>query len=55
VRVMFMSGHTDKVLTRDGVLEPDVLLLTRPFAADGLFGAVHAAMTTKPTPTSFVD
>ena len=44
LRVLFMSGHT-KSLLREGVLEPDVLLLTKPFAAAGLLGAVHAAIT----------
>ena len=48
LRVLFMSGHTDKGIVRHGVLEPDVRLLAKPFAADGLLRAVHDALTAGP-------
>jgi PAS domain S-box-containing protein len=48
IRVLFMSGHTDKGIVRHGVLEPDVRLLAKPFAADGLLRAVHDALTAGP-------
>jgi PAS domain S-box-containing protein len=44
LRVVFMSGHTDKGIVRDGVLEGDVRLLTKPFAPDALLGVVHASL-----------
>ena len=45
VRAMFMSGHTEKGIVREGTLEPDVPLLTKPFTSDRLLSAVHAAIT----------
>lgn len=42
LRVQFMPGHTDKGIVRGAALEADVRLLAKPFAADGLLGAVQA-------------
>jgi PAS domain S-box-containing protein len=35
-RVLYMSGYTDDALVRDGVLEPGVALLQKPFATSTL-------------------
>jgi FixJ family two-component response regulator len=40
-----MSGHTDKGIVRDGVLEPDIDFLAKPFTAEALLAAVDRALT----------
>jgi CheY-like chemotaxis protein len=45
VRVLYMSGHTDKGIVHDGVLEPDVSFLAKPFTAQSLLAAVEDLMT----------
>jgi FixJ family two-component response regulator len=44
VRVLYMSGHTDKGIVHDGVLEPDVSFLAKPFTAQALLAAVEGVM-----------
>jgi two-component system, cell cycle sensor histidine kinase and response regulator CckA len=44
VRVLYMSGHTDKGIVHDGVLEPDVSFLAKPFTAQALLAAVESVM-----------
>jgi FixJ family two-component response regulator len=39
-----MSGHTDKGIVHDGVLEPDIEFLAKPFTADALLAAVEKAL-----------
>jgi FixJ family two-component response regulator len=39
-----MSGHTDKGIVHDGVLEPDIEFLAKPFTAGALLEAVDKAM-----------
>jgi FixJ family two-component response regulator len=39
-----MSGHTDKGIVRDGVLEPDIDFLAKPFTAAALLEAVDRAI-----------
>jgi len=45
IRVLFMSGHTDKGIVRDGVLEPGIDFLAKPFTAESLLSAVSKAMS----------
>ncbi len=40
IRVLYMSGHTDKGIVHDGVLEPDIDFLAKPFTASALLAAV---------------
>jgi CheY-like chemotaxis protein len=44
-RVLYMSGHTDKGIVLDGVLEPDIEFLAKPFTAEALLAAVDKAMS----------
>jgi PAS domain S-box-containing protein len=44
IRVLYMSGHTDKGIVRDGVLEPDIDFLAKPFTAAALLEAVDRAI-----------
>ena len=44
IRVLYMSGHTDKGIVHDGVLEPDIEFLAKPFTAGALLEAVDKAM-----------
>ena len=45
IRVLYMSGHTDKGIVRDGVLEPDIEFLAKPFTAEALLAAVDKAIS----------
>jgi signal transduction histidine kinase/CheY-like chemotaxis protein len=45
IRVLYMSGHTDKGIVLDGVLEPDIQFLAKPFTAEALLAAVDKAMS----------
>ena len=45
IRVLYMSGHTDKGIVRDGVLEPDIDFLAKPFTSEALLAAVDKAMS----------
>lgn len=44
VPVIFMSGHGESALARDGVLDPGIRLLSKPFAIDDLVAIVHDAL-----------
>jgi two-component system, cell cycle sensor histidine kinase and response regulator CckA len=44
LRVLYMSGHTDKGIVRDGVLEPGIDFLSKPFTGEALLHAVAVAM-----------
>ncbi|HVP14464.1 MAG TPA: response regulator, partial [Terriglobales bacterium] len=44
IRVLFMSGYTDDVVARQGVLEPGLRLLQKPFTVETLTAAVSAAL-----------
>jgi PAS domain S-box-containing protein len=44
LRVLYMSGHTDKGIVHDGVLEPNIEFLAKPFTAEELLAAVAKAL-----------
>jgi FixJ family two-component response regulator len=39
-RVIFMSGYTDRIMSPDGLLDPSVVFLQKPFKADELASMV---------------
>ena len=45
LHVLYMSGHTDKGIVRNGVLEPDIDFLAKPFTSEALLAAVDKAMS----------
>jgi CheY-like chemotaxis protein len=42
--VVYMSGYSHEVIAHQGVLEPDVLLVEKPFTDQALLRTVHAAL-----------
>jgi CheY-like chemotaxis protein len=44
LRVVFMSGHTDDVLVRDGASRGDIAFVQKPFTRDSLLRAVEEAL-----------
>jgi PAS domain S-box-containing protein len=44
LKVLYMSGYTDDVLARSGVLESGTLFLEKPFTALALLGRVRSAL-----------
>jgi two-component system cell cycle sensor histidine kinase/response regulator CckA len=48
VRVLFVSGHDENTIVRQGVLDPSIRYLAKPFTADGLIGAVDDVLATPP-------
>ena len=42
VNVLYMSGYTDETIVRNGVLEPGILLLEKPFTREALIGKVRS-------------
>jgi len=48
LRVVYMSGHTDKGIVHDGVLEPGIRFLGKPFTSEALLAAVDEAMKVAP-------
>ena len=50
VRVLFMSGYPDSLVTAQGVLIDNVHFLAKPFTAASLLGAVRQALDSPPTP-----
>jgi signal transduction histidine kinase/ActR/RegA family two-component response regulator len=51
LRVLHMSGHPSKGVVHDGVLDPDVHFLAKPFTAEALLGAVKTVMAEVDTGT----
>ncbi len=50
LRVLYMSGYTDDVIARQGILEPGLRLLPKPFSVELLLSAVSAALREEPRP-----
>jgi two-component system, cell cycle sensor histidine kinase and response regulator CckA len=42
--VLFMSGYADEVLSAQGVLDPDVAFLEKPFLPAALVGKVRQVL-----------
>ena len=45
VKVLFMSGYTKGTLDAQGVLEPDVSLIEKPFTETTLLAKLHEALS----------
>jgi PAS domain S-box-containing protein len=48
LRVLYMSGHTDKGIVHDGIIEQGIEFLAKPFSAEALLEAVDAALARPP-------
>jgi PAS domain S-box-containing protein len=51
IRVLYMSGYAQPILSSQGRLAPDVILLDKPFTERELLAKVNAALTPQPQPT----
>ena len=49
LRIVFMSGHTDDIVVRDGARHGDIAFVQKPFTRDSLLRAVEEALQ-KPPP-----
>jgi len=49
LRIVFMSGHTDDIVVRDGARHGDIAFVQKPFTRDSLLRAVEEALE-KPAP-----
>lgn len=47
--IVYMSGYTDDVITHQGVLEPGVKLIEKPFSGATLVAAIRAALRSRAT------
>ncbi|MGH9831021.1 MAG: response regulator, partial [Blastocatellia bacterium] len=45
LHVLYMSGYTDDVIARRGVLNPNILLLSKPFTRSVLLQKVREALS----------
>jgi len=43
-KVVFMSGYTDDALGHHGVLDPDIVLLSKPFTPESLMQHLRRAL-----------
>jgi CheY-like chemotaxis protein len=44
MRVLFVSGYTDESIVHEGILEPGIAFLQKPFTADALAGKVREVL-----------
>jgi PAS domain S-box-containing protein len=45
MKVLYVSGYTEKAIVRNGLLEPDTIFLEKPFSPEGLVRKVHEMMS----------
>jgi two-component system, cell cycle sensor histidine kinase and response regulator CckA len=50
MKVMFMSGYTQEILSQKGILDPDINLIQKPFESDFLLREVRKTLDEKLTP-----
>ena len=50
--VLYTSGYTESVLLHDGELDPDAILLPKPYSSRQLTDAVQGLLAPSPTPPS---
>jgi two-component system cell cycle sensor histidine kinase/response regulator CckA len=50
IRVLFMSGYTDNVITTGGMLEKGLAFLQKPFSPGILVNKVREVLTPAPAP-----
>ena len=50
VKVLFMSGYTKDAIGRQGVIEPGVHFLQKPFTSEALLGSIRVALDQGPAP-----
>jgi two-component SAPR family response regulator len=43
-KVVYMSGYTDDALGHHGVLDPDIILLAKPFTPESLMNSLRLAL-----------
>jgi two-component system cell cycle sensor histidine kinase/response regulator CckA len=44
IKVLYMSGYTDDVISHHGVLEPGMTFLQKPFSPETLASKVHSLL-----------
>jgi PAS domain S-box-containing protein len=44
IKVLYMSGYTDELVTQQGILSPGLQLLEKPFTKESLLGRVRAVL-----------
>lgn len=49
LKVLFLSGYTDRAIAQQGMLEPGVAFLEKPFTADGLSRKIRQALDPPPS------
>ena len=48
LRCLFMSGHSDEMLAKQGIIDPGVQFIQKPFTMKGLLAKVAEAMNSRP-------
>jgi CheY-like chemotaxis protein len=47
LRVIFMSGHAEDVLTHQGILDPSIDLVSKPFMPEALIAKISGVLRTE--------
>jgi len=48
IHVLYLSGHTEDTIVQQGILDPGVHLLSKPFTPDELIRRVESALSSQP-------